>query len=305
MKLIKENICIEAMISPSGTPKGSLIHLKKNKNIKSGWLKAGGGMLRKFSFFIIFLFSTFNSFSQKESSFILDTTCIPSNVNSIGNKNILESRNRILNPNENELSEVDTFKLFFEADTISRKEFEKMKLKFKSSLNRDTSLVKWTDTSFVVPTTKSEIYCGTIDRRNSQIDYYIGYIESLQLFAMTSIASRQEIGFLKIIDKVSGKLFYLESPSDYPLETIEVSPKTNLLSSYVNDYYSNESFVSLFQISKNGRNYSLNDYLGFYILNSRIKELVWLTEKEFALKLNPVSEESFEGEAIYIKVKIL
>jgi hypothetical protein len=274
--------------------------------------RAGGGfklklknLSMKYILIFIFLFSEFDSFSQKESTLILDTTCIPSNINSLGNKNIYESRNRILNPKENETAEVDTFKLFFQADTISLKEFERIKSKFRSGLNRDTSLVKWTDTSFVVPTIKSEKNCGTVDRKNSQIDYYIGYVESLQLFAMTSIASRQEIGFLKIIDKVSGKIFYIESPSDYPLETIEVSSDTNLLSSYVNDYYSNESFVSLFEISKIGNNYSLKDYLGFFILKSRIKELIWLNANELAIKLNSISDESIETETVCIKVKIL
>jgi hypothetical protein len=259
----------------------------------------------KYIFYLLFLFYNFDSFSQNKSNLILDTTCIPSNINSIGNKNILESRNRILNPSANELSEVDSFKLFFQADTISLKDFEKIKSKFKSSLNRDTSLVKWTDTSFVVQTNKSEVYCRADKRDYSEFDYYIGYLKSLQLYFISDVIARVEVGTLKVIDKNSGKIFYLESPSDYPLETIEISSELNLLSAYVNNLYSNESFVSLFEISKNEIMYSLKDYSGFFILNSRIKELIWQNEYEFVLKLNSISEESLEAETICIKIKIL
>lgn len=256
-------------------------------------------------FSFIFIFFLIDSFSQKESTLILDTTCIPSNVNSIGNRNIHESLNRILNPHENELPEVDTFKLFFQADTISLVEYEKMKLKFLSKLNQERNLIRWTDTSFVVKTNKSEVNCRADKRDYSEFEYYIGYLKELQLYFISDVVARVEVGTLKVIDKVSGKIFYLQSPSDYPLETIEVSPGINLFSSYVNDYYSNESFVSLFEISKNGKMYSLKDYSGFFILNSRIKELIWLNENEFALKLNSIDEERKELEVVYMKIIIL
>lgn len=257
----------------------------------------------KYFLVLILVFQEYISFSQREEMLILDTSLMDLEFNSIGRDNldfktftIRSESQEIVNPEE---------KLILICDTISSTEFEKMRSVFKSKMIRDTSLVRWTDTSFIISTGNTEISFRANRKDDSIFEYYLGYLSPLQLFAVSSIDSRQEIGYLKLVDKVSGTYFYMESPSDYPMDSLEISSKNKFLSAYVNDLYNDRVFVSLFKISQNEGKYSFMDAGGIYFLQSRMLDLVWLNENEFSVYLYELDPEGLLIQELYLKVKIV
>jgi hypothetical protein len=171
----------------------------------------------------------------------------------------------------------------FKLDTITLNDFSKYKKKYKTHLNKDSSKIRWTDTSFIIKFEKTERIFVANRNDYSFFEYYLGLLEPLNLFIINGIDGHNEIGLMELIDKRTGKSYGFGSPSDYPVETVCISPKYNYLLGYVNDLYEGNSFISIVIINTKKNNYILKDFCGINMDETHIKDLVWIDENSFAI----------------------
>lgn len=171
----------------------------------------------------------------------------------------------------------------FRLDTITGREFIKIKKKYKTHINKDSSKVKWTDTSFVIKFDKTERIFTANQNDYSFFEYYLGLLEPLNLYIVHGVDGDNEVGWMELIDKKTGKSYGFGSPSDYPIEALRISPKRTYLLGYVNDLYDDHSFISILKINTQKNTFTLSDFYGINIAGTYIKELVWIDEQSFAI----------------------
>ncbi len=171
----------------------------------------------------------------------------------------------------------------FKLDTISLSDFTKYKKKYKPEINKDSSKVKWTDTSFTIKFDNTERTFVANQNDYSFFEYYLGLLEPLNLYMVHGVDGHNEIGWMELIDKKTGKAYVFESLSDYPIENLCISPKYSYLLGYVNDLYDGRCFISLLKINRKKNTYTLNDFYGINMEKTHCKELVWIDENSFAI----------------------
>jgi hypothetical protein len=190
----------------------------------------------------------------------------------------------------------------FQFDTISKIVFSKYLRAYNPKINTDTSNIIRTDTTFSVTTANSCINFPA-DQRNELKHFtgYVGFLEPLNLFVLQDIDGHNEVGTLLLLDGITGKRFYFESPFDEPYETVKISPKDQYLLAYANTWYEHDhSFISILKIKKDGTHYKLKDFAGSYMNNTLIEEAVWIDETNFALSVveKIISMDEVSGERI-------
>jgi hypothetical protein len=184
----------------------------------------------------------------------------------------------------NYLDSCDTSGLKF--DTISKEEFNKYKKHYHSKTNTDRTKVGWTDTSLIVTTLDSSYTFPADTNDYSLFTNYNGYLKFLNLFIITEIDGKNEIGTLMLIDKKTNKTYYLESGFDDECEPPILSPKNNFLLSVSNDTYAdNASFITLVKISKNKKTFSYHGFINFTTDQWKINDYFWIDDNSFALKV--------------------
>lgn len=235
----------------------------------------------------IYVLNINTSNSQKTIS--LDTSAVKTSDNfhdiAIGYYNNTERKYTLANYFDEENDEIKNMKIFH-VDTLKISDYENIKLRYKPKINRDTTLVNWTDKSFFI----NSIELKADKKDYSEFNYYLGYLEYLQLFAVEYVNGRNAYGVLSLYDKNSDKYIYIESPSDYYLSYPDISAKNSVLSTYVTSLIENYSFISLFEIRKKNSLYTLHDLLGIEIPNSKIEDLIWINDNEFIIKLIELSD---------------
>ena len=260
-------------------------------------------ILTRYTCFItIYFFVVHAAFGQKRIQPVsLDTSCLTSGYPAFGIQNLQKGHFEYIIRGQEEEMDTDENKLkLFAIDTVPVADFKRYKAKYTSQLNSDSGLVSWTDTSLVI---NHNHYIA--DKRDySEFNYYLGYIEPLQLYCVSYINGKNEIGLLTLEDQVTGKIFYLESSSDYPLTTPDVSPDITLFSAYVNDLYDYYSFISFFKINKSGSKFCLEDYSGLKFPNSRIDDFVWLGSSIFAILITEINQNNETGIQNCLKITI-
>lgn len=243
--------------------------------------------------FILITFLSTQLYAQKKDRVLtLDT-----NIVLVGNLFIYPSTD-VYDPlkvieeySDEELQEKEYSNRNYRIDTLTEKVYKKLKKKNKSTLDRDSSKVTWTDTSFTIKLKQtSQTY--TCDRNYAHCDYYIGYLTPLQLYAIESISASNEVGIFLLVDRVSGKSVYLESNSDFPLSYPAVSKDTSLMSAYLFDAYSSESYVSLYRIEINEYQYVIKSYARFVFQKSEIEDLIWIDNLQFVVRLKNLYNEN-------------
>lgn len=196
----------------------------------------------------------------------------------------------------------------FNIDTITESDFLKYKGKYKSKLNKDSALVEWTDTSFIITTEHSKKAFNTLITDDHPFNYYLGFLKPLNLFVTWHIDGHNEIGSMMLLDKVSGKSFELSSPFDNPNETVLLSPKENYLISFANTWYETDHcFISVIQINKSKKHFKPLFKYGLYIDKVNIEDLIWINENSFAIAVAEAIDDAAENEnkkRCYLKASI-
>ena len=218
----------------------------------------------------------------------IDTSCIRATY--LGTENAQQVNLEWINNSDEQLPS------YFSIDTISKTAFNNYKNIYTSPLKSDSGRVVWTDTSFII---KGKQYKSD----NSYFNYYLGFLENLQLYSIIFVDGRDEVSTLIMIDAVTGENFWLESPSSYSLESPSISTDLSILSAYVHDSYSNYSFISFFDIKKHENKYCLEDRKGLKISNVRIDELLWINNLTFVILVTEVSDYEI-GKQYVLKIKV-
>jgi hypothetical protein len=190
----------------------------------------------------------------------------------------------------------------FSLDTISEKDFDKYKKKYNTRINTDTAAVVWTDTSFIITTEKSIDTFNTVISWRASWYYFKGLLEPLNLYIVLGIDGHNEVGWLEVRDKKTGKAYYLEAPSDYPIEVLCISPAQTFLLGYVNDLYDGNGFFSIMKINKNKSIYTFAQAFDVHIAKTYIEELVWINENSFAIKAVKEYTDEENIPSFYLKV---
>lgn len=197
---------------------------------------------------------------------------------------------------------------YFIIDTITESDFLKYKGKYKSKLNKDSSLVEWTDSSFIITTEHSKKTFNTLITDDHPYNYYLGFLKQLNLFVTWYIDGHNEIGSMMLLDNVSGKSFELSLPFDNPNETVLLSPKENNLITYANtSYETDHCFISVIQINKSKKHFKPVFKSGLYIDKVNIEDLVFINENSFAIAVTEAIDGAGENETkkrCYLKASI-
>lgn len=171
-------------------------------------------------------------------------------------------------------------------DTITMNDFAIYRKKYHSKIDTDSSKLVWTDTSFTIKTENWKTAFNTNVTYYFPYNYYLGFLEPLNLFIVSNIDGHNELGTLLLIDKKTGKEFYFSSGYDYPCEAIFISPKNNYLLSYANNWSEhNQCMISILKIVRTKNHYQLK---GFSVFNSdqwTINEIAWINDNSFALSV--------------------
>lgn len=193
-----------------------------------------------------------------------------------------------------------------EFDSITKDDFVNYKKKYHSKIEMDSSKIIWTDTSFII---KSENWSTTFNTKVTDDfpwNYYKGFLEPLNFFLVLNIDGRNELGILLLIDKVTGKQYYLSSGYDYPCESVFISPKNNYLFSYANNgAENNQCSFSILKIDKTKKHFKIKGFNGSEINTWTINDIVWINENSFALsvkeKIDLTDNENGSGIDHYLK----
>jgi|SRR5690554_3390898 len=246
-----------------------------------------GKILKNLLVLIIYLFCITSNSQIKTIS--LDTSAVKTSENyhdiAIGYYNNTERKYTLTNYFDEENDDIKNMKIFH-IDTLKISDYENIKLHYKPRINKDTTLVTWTDKSFFI----NSIELKADKKDYSEFNYYLGYLEYLQLFAVEYVNGHNEYGILSLYDRNSNKYIYIESPSDDNLSFPDISAENSVLSTYVNCQYNNYSFISLFKIKKKNNLYTLHDLLGIELPNSKIEDLIWIKDNQFIIKVIELNE---------------
>lgn len=179
-----------------------------------------------------------------------------------------------------------------EFDTISRSEFEGYKKMYRSKINIDTSKVLWTDTSFVISEKNWSRNYNIAVTEEEPFNNYMGYLEPLSLYLVTSIDGRNETAMFSLVDQKTGKEFYLNSGFDYPCVIALISPKNNFLLSWSNNEYEyNESMLVVLKVEKQRKKFQLKGFVDFSTNQWRVQDVVWINENSIALHVDQTEVE--------------
>ncbi len=169
---------------------------------------------------------------------------------------------------------------------ISKNEFSEYRKKYHSKINTDSSKVAWTDTSFIIKTNSDKKVYNTRITDDFPYNYYLGFLDPLNLYIVSNIDGRNELGMLLLIDKQTGKEFYYSSGYDYPCEALCISPKNNYLLSYANNWAEhNQCMISVMKIVKSKNNYKLKALVSFDSDSWTINDIAWINDNSFALSV--------------------
>jgi hypothetical protein len=185
--------------------------------------------------------------------------------------------------------------LYFSFDTITQKDFEQYKKNYHSKLKQDSTritvidtclIIKTQDSSYTFCSPKNKIVNGYEQFTDASYYYYNGYISSLGLYSITVIDLHNEIGQTFLIDSKTNKKYALFAPFDDECEPPLVSPKNKYMLSISNNVYEdNQGFITLIGIEKNKGVFSYKGLIAYTSNEWKIRELVWINEKTFALHI--------------------
>lgn len=198
----------------------------------------------------------------------------------------------------------------FAFDTISEKEFLKYRMKYRSKIKTDSTKLAWTDTSFTIATENWKTVFNTKITDDFPYNYYFGFLEPLNLFLVSNIDGKNELGILLLIDKITGKNYFLSSGFDYPNEALCISKENNYLLTYANNWAeTNQCSLAIYKIEKNNIHFKLKFFNGSTLDSFTINELAWIDDTHFALSvkvktdLNDYEKES--GTNYFLKTSIV
>jgi hypothetical protein len=218
------------------------------------------------------------------------------------------STQRISNENEESHEEGEAIASsaeIFKVDTITQKDFDRFKKQYKTHIDTSESKIIRTDTSFIITTEKSKLTFVANKNDYGFFEYYQGLLVPLNLYLVHSIDGHNEIGWLQLIDKKTGKSYQYESDYDYPIETVFLSPKKSYLLGLSNDMYTGESMLSLLQINSKGSSYYLSGCCKAYLTQTVVEELVWINEKTFAIKVLKGYVGEISTPSLYLKLSFI
>jgi len=107
---------------------------------------------------------------------------------------------------------------------------------------------------------------------------------------------RNEIAWMEAIDSINNKHYYIENSFDDGFMETRISPGIKYILWFQNNWsgYRN-SFISIVKINPEVISYKYTDFLGYKSSDWIIKEIVWITDTTFALK---VYEEKGENDKL-------
>jgi hypothetical protein len=171
-------------------------------------------------------------------------------------------------------------------DTITKDDFITHKKNYHSKIDMDSSKVIWTDTSFKIKTKNWENTFNTTISDDLPWNYYKGFIEPLNFFLILNVDGKNELGILLLIDKVTGKQYFLSSGYDQPCESVFLSPKNNYLFSYANKQTeNNQCAFSILKIDETKKHFKFKGFTGLEINTWTINDMAWINENSFALSV--------------------
>jgi hypothetical protein len=118
--------------------------------------------------------------------------------------------------------------------------------------------------------------------------YYNCFVKPLKLYMIYSGSGRNEISWMAAIDSLNNKYYYIEHTFDDGLMETRVSPGLKHIIWFNNDIYesfTNRSFISIIRIDPQDISYKYVDVLGHKSREWFIRDLVWVTDNSFALKV--------------------
>jgi hypothetical protein len=176
----------------------------------------------------------------------------------------------------------------FKTESIQKKNYLTVRKKYKPKINKDSSNVIWSDSTFTFNIGKTYYTLwSTCDRNHSLIfgrgcSDYRGYINPLNLHIVEWGGDETSFSFLVDSKRM---IQYHFLPSLDRSSFFQVSPKNNFLLVYGTDFYSDPgfSYIALLKINWSGNEYSLADFGALDMIGSPIKEVVWINESSFAI----------------------
>lgn len=222
------------------------------------------------------------------------------------------SENQIIQQTENGWPDcincpVTNDSITFRFDTITQAEFEKYKRNYQWNITTAENGIIHTDTSFSIHTSDSTFSFPSDTNNYSQFAYYNGFITPLRLHVVTYIDGHNGVGNLFLVDEKENKVYAVESEFDDPCESPLISPKRNYMVSISNNTFDdNNSFISIIKINKHRKTYTYEGLGNISSLAWKIKELAWMDERSFALRVVTLTRNEATGDAaeteIYLKV---
>lgn len=199
--------------------------------------------------------------------------------------------------------EENDLKLLF--DTIPPDDFKKYKKLYNSKISLDSSKITLTD-SLLLLKTEIKTLAFQAKKDYSQYAYYKGFLKSLNLLLIQDIDGENATGSLLLVDNKTGKIFSIDCPFDYPLETPMISPKNDYLFFYSNNLQEdNQSFISILKIRSIGDSYNLKVIADIEIDQWIIKDIIWMNETTFAIKtISHHGAENIKEKVIYLKASL-
>jgi hypothetical protein len=117
------------------------------------------------------------------------------------------------------------------------------------------------------------------------------------------------LGTLLLIDKLTGKNYYLSSGFDYPNEALYISKDNNYLLTYANNWTeTNQCSLGIYKIEKNKNLFKLKSFAGATLDLFTINELAWIDDTHFVLSVKVKSDandyEKESGTNYFLKTSI-
>lgn len=193
-------------------------------------------------------------------------------------------------------------------DTIPAVAFQKYQKNHQPKICRDTSMITRTDTSFTIRTAGfTQTFPSNIVCECTSSDY-IGLIPQLNLLMVSSTDMANEIADLQLLDRRTGKPFWVPSSTDQGPQGILLSPKNTILLTYCSSYYEQDNCsIYLMKVNTNPKkkSFTLDNYLVINFNRLNIESLVWIDEKSFAMSVTEqLSPEDNDAQKIRYCLKI-
>ncbi|WP_179317940.1 SH3 domain-containing protein [Winogradskyella undariae] len=164
---------------------------------------------------------------------------------------------------------------------ISVKQFKEFQSNYKSQITIDSEIKTISGKYFILNTLNSSIKIPCDYNNGFGCYYYKGYLDNLNLYGIERIGSG--VGLLALLNSKTDKLYGISSNFDDSYEMPLLSKSKNLIAFYASDSYDIQSEISIYTIENNEINFSKKLY---YFNNKwKIKELVWISDNSFALRV--------------------